>query len=234
MSCPEVARIILDTGYDFIIEESSDDIIDSEDYEDFDDLIFDRLEFARDKMIDIAKDRSLPLQKRLEIISSVALFIQRKYDNGQIFEMDQFKNEVQDTINGVILDYDYCMKGLSYLINMEVLELSWTESIIKAKEYWQDKSKVEWMQVMFPDAKLELAFEKIFEVLFFTYFCGAIYDGQIYARTMIAVQSVRWLIMLNEADKTKDLREILYLYSREIEHSDININRLIDYFEGEL
>ena len=86
---------------------------------------------------------------------------------------------------------------------------------------------------MYPDKDTESVFTKVLMSLLFTYFCGSVYDGQIYARTMIATQSVRWLMMILEANK-KALDSTIYLYSREVEHSDLNINQLIEFFEGEL
>ncbi|MCR4690262.1 MAG: hypothetical protein K5739_02830 [Lachnospiraceae bacterium] len=69
--------------------------------------------------------------------------------------------------------------------------------------------------------------------LLYTYFCGSVYDGQLYARCMIALWSVRW-IMLIFAATDLPIDKVIYLYAREIEHSDENINALIAFFEGEI
>ena len=118
---------------------------------------------------------------------------------------------------------------------MEVLEESWRASIKNAKTFWKNNKTdfTTWKAAMYPEAEKEFTFEKILECLLYTYFCGSVYDGQIYARTMIAVQSTRWLMML-DASTSRELSETIYLYSREVEHSDLNINRLIEYFEDEL
>ena len=40
--------------------------------------------------------------------------------------------------------------------------------------------------------------------------------------------------MMISAAKEEELASVIYLYSREVEHSDPNVNALISYFEGEL
>jgi hypothetical protein len=138
-----------------------------------------------------------------------------------------------DNIKSIL---DYSIESMDVLINMEVLEESWRDSIISAQEYWKRNSNDTQIckSAMFPDSNTEFIFQKIFESLLYTYFCGAVYDGQIYARAMIAVQSTRWLMMLYYANNCKDLNSIIYLYSREVEHSDLNVDALIEHFENEL
>ncbi|MCR4830079.1 MAG: hypothetical protein K5883_01355, partial [Pseudobutyrivibrio sp.] len=202
-----------------------------EEFEDFDFLIFDKLEYARDKMFEIANDKSKSLQERMSIIKASALKLQELYDEGDIFGMDDVSYAVSEP-----LDFEYCLNGLDTLLSMEVLEESWLDSIRDTKAFWQNKTSEssQWNEAMFPDSDAEFIFEKIFKSLLFTYFCGAVYDGQIYARAMIAIQSVRWLIMMSYANKDTDINSTIYLYSREVEHSDINVNTLIKFFEDEL
>ena len=233
LSCPEATRMLLELEYDFAIDETEDDRIDNPDeFEDFDFIVFDKLEYARDKMLEIACDHSIPLQKRMDYIATAALKLQELYDEGDIFEMDSISYD-DDSLQ---LSFEYCIESLNALINMEVLEESWTKSIKDAKEYWKafSESSNQWRLAMYPDKDLEFVFEKILKCLLFSYFCGAVYDGQIYARAMIAVQSTRWLMMLYHANSTQSLNSTIYLYSREVEHSDVNVNTLISFFEDEL
>ena len=231
LSCPEVIRMIMESDYEFAYTDSNDDLLDDpEEFEDFDFLLFDKLEYARDRMLKIAADTSIALQNRIGIIIDAALQLQELFDEGDIFEMDEVSFEDEQA-----LDFDYCVSGLDTLLEMEVLEESWTETIQRTKEFWSTKSATspEWKAAMHPDKDTEFVFTKVLQSLIFTYFCGAVYDGQIYARTMIAAQSVRWLMMIFEANK-KDLGSTIYLYSREVEHSDLNVNQLIEFFESDL
>lgn len=64
----------------------------------------------------------------------------------------------------------------------------------------------------------------------FTYFCGAVYDGEIFVNVQMAAASVsviwdllavRWLKNEKTLD-AEDVKEVVYRYSRELEHSDKN------------
>ena len=239
LSCPEVTRMLMESDYEFNIAENEDLAHDEpHEFEDFDFILYDKLEFARDKMLKIATEKTLPLQERMNIIACMSLKLQELYDDGDIFEMDNVNADGVFNASGTsaMLSLDSCISGLDTLIEMEVLEDSWSDSIKKAKAFWMENttSFTLWKSTMYPGAQQEFIFEKILESLLYTYFCGAVYDGQIYARTMIAVQSTRWLMMLNTASPNTSLNQTIYLYSREVEHSDLNINRLIEYFESEL
>ncbi|SDB40784.1 lysine-N-methylase [Pseudobutyrivibrio sp. YE44] len=239
LSCPEVTRMILEPDYEFDVDESEDETFDDPDeFEEFDLLLFDRLDYARDKMLQLAAAKELSLQDRMSLIAGMGLKLQRLYDNGAIFDMDDvdFDDEFDCAGTSALLSLEHCTNTMDVLLGMEVLEESWRESIKYAQDFWKNHTLdfVAWKSAMYPEADVEFKFQKILECLLFTYFCGAAYDGQIYARTMIAVQSTRWLMMLHGADKDASLQQIIYLYSREVEHSDINVNRLIEFFEGEL
>lgn len=231
LSCPEVTRMIMEPDYKFAFTESEDNLIDdSEEFEDFDLLLFDKLEYARDRLMKIASDTATPLQDRISNIVDSSLELQNLFDEGDIFGMDDVEFRDKQAF-----DFEYCLKSLDTLLEMEVLEESWTKTIQATKDFWKNKSATspEWKAAMYPEADTEFVFSKVLQSLLFTYFCGAVYDGQIYARTMIATQSVRWLMMIYEANK-KDLRSTIYLYSREVEHSDLNVNQLIEFFEADL
>lgn len=285
LACPEYVRMLLDPAYKFSIEENEDDLLDDpEEFEDYDFILFDKLDFARDKMLQIAENCNQPLWERLNQIVSKALALQECYDQGDIFEMDSIalgassnRADATFTANGSIRadaasssdgyiradaiflvndsnkaditslvnssnnsnathTLDYSIESMDVLINLEVLEESWRDSIISAQKYWKRNSNDVQIckSAMFPESNTEFIFQKIFESLLYTCFCGAVYDGQIYARAMIAVQSTRWLMMLYYANHCKDLNSIIYLYSREVEHSDLNVDALITHFENEL
>lgn len=237
LACPEFVRMLMEPSYIFDIIENEDDLLDDPDeFEDYDFILFDKLNFARDKMLHIAKNNNQPLWKRLSQIASMALALQECYDQGDIFEMDSISSVAYSNSDNIISTLDYSIESMDVLINMEVLEESWRDSIISAQEYWKRNSNDTQIckSAMFPDSNTEFIFQKIFESLLYTYFCGAVYDGQIYARAMIAIQSTRWLMMLYSANHCKDLNSIIYLYSREVEHSDLNVDALITHFENEL
>ena len=56
------------------------------------------------------------------------------------------------------------------------------------------------------------------------YLCGAVYDYDLYGKMKFAAISV---IILNELSAyVEDVAQLAYRYSKELEHSDINIERM--------
>ena len=64
LSCPEAARIMLSTEEKTKFIET-EDTLEEEDYEDFDLLLFDRLEEARDYIFSMIQNRTLDFSKRM-------------------------------------------------------------------------------------------------------------------------------------------------------------------------
>ncbi len=275
LSCPESVRMLLDSDYDFTITENEDSIKDDhEDFRDFDPVLYKNLNYAREKILHFISSDGIPFQEKLEIIAFIAYNLQGLYDMGDIGSMrklldstfvdsDGISNikRILSTLHNnpainsthVILNYTQMLSSLDILLDMEVIEESWKELILSAKEYWKNHSQdsPEWKYMAGPNCSsgansdiysdssnnplVLSSLEKVFKSLFFSYFCGSVYDGQIYARAMIAIQSVRWIMMIYLSHLSyRDLKTIIYLYSREVEHSDPNIDLLISFFESDL
>ncbi|MDO4648117.1 MAG: flagellin lysine-N-methylase [Eubacteriales bacterium] len=242
LSCPEAVRMLMDPEFIFGWTESEDEEYDDpEEFDDFDPFLFDKLTYGRDQMLRIAKDPSGPFQERMDLIITASLKLQDLYDQGEIFEMDDISydspagtSELQT--EGSVYSYDYMMQSLKFLQDLEVLESSWSSILASTGDFWKKhpENSEEWKQILCPDRNLLRIFENLLQSFLFTYMCGSIYDGQIYARTMIAAMNVRWILMLHIANPEIPLEKMIYLFSREIEHSDQNINALISYFEEEL
>ena len=106
---------------------------------------------------------------------------------------------------------------LRYFVNLQEFEL------------WKHEHMPDW----------DIMLEQMLVYFVFTYFCGAVYDGCIQAKMQVCVYSVyiieeilraRWL----ENEKTLSMEEVVeltYRYSREVEHSDQNPERLEHFME---
>ena len=87
-----------------------------------------------------------------------------------------------------------------------------------------------WLNTYMPD--YEIQYEQLLVYFISTYFCGAVYDGEAYVKVQMAVVSVllihelllaQWL----KNEKTLEMEDVIdtvYRYSRELEHSDPNLN----------
>lgn len=80
---------------------------------------------------------------------------------------------------------------------------------------------------------------QLFVFFLYTYFCGAVYDDRIYSKMALAVESVRFireLYLVRWMEKGRleeeDYVELAYRYAREIEHSDLNLDAMEEFFEN--
>ncbi|MCR5338791.1 MAG: flagellin lysine-N-methylase [Lachnospiraceae bacterium] len=255
LSCPEVTGMLLDPGYVYgFSEEENEKNDDPEEYQDCDLFLLDELAYAREKMAALIKRRDIPFQTRLAMIGAAAFDMQYSYDVGNVEligktcerfdEAYSFDNAdevpVEDieplNATGIPMDFSYAMSSLAFLSELEALEEDWGDTVYAIMEYFSKKDKDcdEWKEAMHPeDPEKQAVFEKVFLSFLYTYLCGSVYDGQIYARCMIAIWSVRWIMLLFAATDLT-IEQSIYLYSRQIEHSDENINALISYFEEEI
>ena len=81
---------------------------------------------------------------------------------------------------------------------------------------------------------IDIHLEQLLVYFLFTYFPGAVYDGEIYAKVQLAVYCV-WMIweiwmarwLKNEKSLTlEEMTELVYRFSREVEHSDLNLREI--------
>ena len=78
---------------------------------------------------------------------------------------------------------------------------------------------------------MEIVLEQLLVYFVFPYFCSAVYDENVLGRVRMAADSVYLIYELflakwQEQDRqlsVKDMQKILYRYSRELEHSDVNL-----------
>lgn len=91
-------------------------------------------------------------------------------------------------------------------------------------------------------AQWERIGEQLLMFFVYTYFCGAVYDDMVDTKIALSVFSVKWIqefFMALWADRQgkagiDDLIETAYSYAREVEHSDLNLERLEKWLSEKL
>lgn len=253
VSCPEVARILMNRTepVTFLTVENEKE----EEYEDFDPFLYSILADARDEMIQILQDRTMTTEVRAGLVYGMGRDMQNRLEKDEIFAcqevLEKYKKEsarkyVEKQIDKNRHDrtslFVFYQEQLKKLHKLELLKEDWyilltetidrlfengvEEYILLTKEFdhWIEEQKFPW----------EIQKEQLFVYFIFTYFCGAVYDGQILDKVQMAIISVnilenmmiaRWL--RNEKQLyMDDVIELVYRYSREVEHSDINLKRM--------
>lgn len=100
-----------------------------------------------------------------------------------------------------------------------------------------EESAAEWKKETQDETSWEIWMEQLMVYFVFTYFCGAVYDENAYGKIKLAVVSTLLIceitrgIFADPSERSgKDLFSILtesaWKYSKEIEHSDVNLGRL--------
>lgn len=246
VSCPEVARMLMERmePVRFLTYEKDGE----EEYENFDPFLYSMLADARDEMLKILQNREMDIKVRVGLVLGMAHDIQVRVKHQEIFscmeviEKYQTEKAVQFVENLTGQEKDqFALKHRLFrnLYELELLREDWdmllmeTEEILYAGEEKQYQRLAEkfslWKEENMPEMEIHL--EQLLVYFLSTYFCGAVYDGRIYAKAQMAAASVilihefwmaRWVKnegMLDRAEMT----EILYRYSRELEHSDENL-----------
>ena len=100
-----------------------------------------------------------------------------------------------------------------------------------------EESAAEWKKETQDETSWEIWMEQLMVYFVFTYFCGAVYDENAYGKIKLAVVSTLLIceitrgIFADPAERSEKnlfsiLTESAWKYSKEIEHSDVNLGRL--------
>ena len=201
-------------------------------------------------MIEILQNREPELGVRVTLVWGLAHDMQRRINMGELFSCEElyerYKSEravefAKTKVKGP--DFSFSKKRFRMLHSFEKLRDDWepylyeTENILffKGKGEYDKKHREfsEWLESRLSSWKVML--EQILVYFIFTYFCGAVYDGSIFAKIKLSVLSTffiyelmlaRWIKNEQMLDM-EDVVDILYRYSREIEHSDENLKKFI-------
>lgn len=246
VSCPEVARMLLvrEEPVRFLEYEKEGE----ETYKDFDPFLYSILADARAAAIKILQNRELPMQVRSTLVLGMAHDMQLRVDRRQLFDCQniiaKYETEAAAKFAGSKLEtfpaYRFRKALFHSLYRLEKLKDEWdvlmgeTEELLYKRgslAYKMIEDEFERASLQMEGPALEVQMEQIWIYFYSTYFCGAVYDGKIMAKAEFAAcaaQIVRELWMArwlkNEgALYMEEKEELLYRFSRELEHSDKNL-----------
>lgn len=253
ISCPEAARILMErmTPVEYITKENVDEL-ETEDFSDFDPFLFSILEDARKEMLGIIQNRQLPIRNRAMLVLGMAHDMQGRINRSEMFDcasvIKKYTTEKARTFvknhlaqKDRVTEENLTREMFSMLYELELLREDWQDILHKTQdmlfftmqESYADlcKSFHAWKQEN-PDIDIHL--EQIFVYFLFTYFPGAVYDGEIFAKAQMSVYCT-WMIELlwmarwlsnGKVINIEEMTELVYRFSREVEHSDENLKRL--------
>lgn len=247
VSCPEVAKILLEKEEPvrFLTYEKEGE----EEFDAFDPFLYSVLADGRETMIRILQNRELEFGVRVTLVLGLAHDMQRRVNKGELFSCEELFGKYEsrraaefarEKMKGP--DYIFSRRKFRMLHRLEKLRGDWepylyeTEKILffgGEKEYdKKHREFAEWLKKEMPSWDVML--EQVLVYFIITYFCGAVYDGKAYGKARLSVLSVFFIyeMMLARWRKNEqgldmeDMVEIVYRYSREVEHSDENLRQL--------
>lgn len=252
VSCPEVARILMERKekVTFITEEKPEEE-ETEYFGDFDPFLYSAIEDGRIAMIEILQDRSLPIKERGVLVLGMAHDMQRRVNRRELFDcarvIEKYKKESsKEFVRNYLKEKDpieeanLAKEVFPLLYELEVLRKEWnallneSQAVLFAsdEEFTTKKRTFDLWKSEHPD--MEIQIEQIMVYFLYTYFPGSVYDGQLFAKAQMAVYCT-WMIELlwmarwcmnGNVLRSEEIIELLYRFSREIEHSDENLEGL--------
>lgn len=248
ISCPEVARLILNRQDSISFYEEDDEEKDLEDYDAGEQEVYKYLQVLRKKFVDVIQNRNLSLKDRGGLILCIADTFQNAYDN-IIFEDGDLDQLDIDSI----LNTDYAslnltfknrkamfdvMKGWEFTTSEFSDLLSVTEETIYTKDTVSKEKAAMCKCLAGHGVELSVVLEQILLYFIYAYFCGSAYDefyfgqAQLAVCTCLHIQDLALAHYMRTGDITlDDLIRLTYLYARELEHSIPNILYTEEYMD---
>lgn len=251
ISCPEAARILMNKKekVNYLSYEKEGE----EEYEDFDPFLFSMLEDARKEMLAILQNRELPIGVRVVLVLGMAHDMQGRINRQELFDCfsvidkyrgkraEEFAKKYYKKSATDAKDYKLVRDLYDRLYQLELLRDDWDKLLLesevllysKGKEYYKTKAEEFYSDISIA-SEIEIQLEQLLVYFIFTYLPGAVYDGELYAKVQMSVYCVWMICELWKARYTKNEKslsmeeriDLVYRFSREVEHSDKNRNRV--------
>ena len=246
MSCPEAAKLILEPKepVTFITTEKR---YKEEIYDEFNFFLYSKLVDAREIIIEMLQDRSRPVRERMAFAYAFTHDLQARVYREDIPGMEVIferytKEGAKDRFVKRLMIYqglpkiakEFKKEMLAQFKKLEVLRDSWPELLEKTALLVDDDELEAAWKVPDGDADLEIIAEHLMVYFIFTYFCGSVYDEEAHSKmkfsiigTLMILETAK--VLWNEDGRGSKMAAILEAakrYSREVEHSDENIELL--------
>ena len=252
LSCPEVARIVMNRKepVQFISYEKDGE----EEFDDFDPFLYSVLDDARKEMIRLLQDRSLTIAERTVLVLGMAHDMQGRMNRRELFDCMAVIDKY-GTDRALAYVKEYLSKAevrekevtladtmFAHLYELELLREEWGVLLDETRDLlYKDRDAYRQLGKEFAvyqagndETDVNILLEQLLVYFLFTYFPGAVYDGEIYAKVQLAVYGVwmiweLWMARWLKNERTLDLEEmteLVYRFSREVEHSDVNLKTI--------
>lgn len=262
LSCPVAAKqILLKKEFPYFLESETDEPEElADEFEDFDLFLFTHLEDARKVAFTILGKDSLSFEEKIRFVLSLAKEMDDCIGEERFADIDDVirKFEAKEWPD-FSKTYEFASRYEVFKENFEVLKkmellsedwenertLVWDTLYAGSKEEYQiilERFKSEVGKEGIEGIPLEQMGRNLMVSFVYTWFCGAVYSGWVYSKMAMAafctcyiLEFIMALWVRQEGQITlDDCVEITYRFTREVEHSDINLGILEEWFIDEM
>lgn len=258
LSCPVAAEMITanENPFGFVVEEDEEEDPLEEEFEDFDFLLFTKLEDARQVLFEILQKGNMTLVQRLSLMLEFAGELQVCLDENRMYDMDNliasYAKKEYDGNEDEMRRFEKMQKHFAVFSELERLREEWGNVLTDAGKVLYEKEESYWgirnaflseYGVGGPKHANWQLFEENLTVFFlYTYFYGAVYDDWIYSKVALAAFSVSFIeefimckwFLADKHIEWEECVELAYRYAREVEHSDENLDILEEWLQNNL
>ena len=258
LSCPAAARLILGTDRPMAFDGSFRKTPEEE-YDEFDFFLFTKLEEMRDYLYEVVQNRGLDIRHRMALVLAAAHDLQSRITGSMLCGVDgllakyrkpEFAEKAKKRFAkqyGNMENRRQVMRALvRRLHRLEVMRPKWTDFLHQQER----RLYAELSPEAYGEACRELPvymkerayeYEQLLMYFLFTYFCGAVYDENAFGKVKFAVVCTMLIRELGmglwlEQGKSftlEDQIDVAHCLSREIEHSDPNLDLMDGMMEEE-
>lgn len=256
LSCMEAARLMLKDKEKVTFTSTEDDEMVTA-YNDIQFEEYIELMPSRKVAVTIAQNRNLSIDERILLLLNFASLIQDKINSHNLSDIKTIRNNFSDKVyitnilseyeknrDKTISKYQTLKKYLEYFIGLDHLDSKWPNKLkyainnlhkdISEEEY--NKKYVEFDK--YYEAK-SYEFEHLLMYFIYRYFLKSLFDDELLAKVKFAAISYliikeldieKWIKNENKFD-LNDQIEVMHKYSKEIEHSEENMDDLYSAFD---
>ena len=251
LSCPTAAGLILDHEDKLTFEESEEDEMIALNDIDYD--LYMQLMAARRQALDMAQNRDRDIIWRVLSVLLFANDIQKYIFKGKYKKIAKVREKYLEEkyIDKMILKNgkkalkhvngaDNIDRLLSVFEKFEVVNAVWPQKLSEAKGANENCANNDAEYAAYFKSR-EISYEQLLVYFIYRYFMKAVYDLDLIAKVKLGVVSI---IVIRSVEKAAWLREkelsleelidIAHLYSKEVEHSDENMDGISDLCHEDL
>ena len=242
ISCPEVAKYLLNRKEPVTYRTVEDSDIDPEEYDFEEQIIYKKLYMIRDNFFAIVSDRTLSFGEKAGRILAIAKEFQSEADDILLNGRDLDSADVESAVAAghwplELTVYDRyeifkAMKEWEYTGDEFEKLLKSTEKVLYKEHSHDDAGAENGMKnaLASQGADWDIMAEQILHYFLYIYFCGSAYDEYYYGQAQLAVAAclhIKDLAMahfkVHGTIGPEDVIRFTYLYARELEHSIPNV-----------